>query len=206
VPSKRCAVGLGRDHRDLELARQVAEFGHERGHLPDHLGPRARVDYLVGRGAGVLVGGDVADALAAGLDGVHFDLGQIGEDVGRFLELDPVVLDVLPGGEMAIAAVVFARDVRQPAHLRRIERPVGDRHAQHVRVKLQVEPVLEPERLELVVGQLPGDTPAGLVAELLDPGLDHRVVVLVVLVHQITQVPALGSAGLSVRSGRTVGP
>ena len=33
------------------------------------------------------IGGDVADAIAAGLDGVHLDLGQIGQDVRRVASL-----------------------------------------------------------------------------------------------------------------------
>src|SRR5690606_39558810 len=105
VPAQRGAVGRAGDHGDLELARQVAEFRHERGHLPDHLRPRAGVHDLVVRGTGILVGRDVADRLPAGLDRVHLDFGQLGEDVGRFFELDPVVLDVLPGGEMPVAAI-----------------------------------------------------------------------------------------------------
>jgi hypothetical protein len=65
-----------------------------------------------------LVGTDVADAVAAGLDRVHLDFGQVGEDIGRFLQLDPVVLDVLAGGEMAVPAVILFGDVGQHAQLR----------------------------------------------------------------------------------------
>ena len=67
----------------------------ERGPLAQDLGERARIDDLVGRDAGEVVGGDVADAVAAGLDGVHLDRGQVGEDVGHLLQLRPVELDVL---------------------------------------------------------------------------------------------------------------
>ena len=42
-----------------------------------------RVHHLIGRDAGELVGGGVADAVAAGLDGVHLHGRQIGEDVGH---------------------------------------------------------------------------------------------------------------------------
>src|SRR5690606_22649829 len=104
------------------------------------------------------------------------------------------------------AAVVSPRDVRQLAQLSAVERSVRYRDPQHVGVKLQIEPVLQAQRLELIVGHLPGDPAADLVAEILDARLNHRVIVLVVLVHQITQLPASGSAGLRVRSGRTVGP
>ncbi len=36
-----------------------------------------------GGGAGILVGGGVADAVAAGLDGVHLDLGELRQDIGH---------------------------------------------------------------------------------------------------------------------------
>src|SRR3546814_3100900 len=55
-------------HRDLELARQEAEFRMEGRPLPDDLAPQARVLDLVMGGAGELVGGGVADGVAAGLD------------------------------------------------------------------------------------------------------------------------------------------
>ena len=45
-----------------------------------------------------------------------------------------------------------------------------------------------------------------IINEFGDVGIDHLLVVLVVSVHQITHWPISGSAGLSVRSGRTVGP
>ena len=107
---------------------------------------------------------------------------------------------------MAVAAIISAGDVRELAHLPAVERAIGNRHAQHVGVELQVEAVLQAQGLELVVGQVAFDAAAGLVAELLDAGLHHRMVIIVVAVHQITQLPASGSAGFSVRSGRTVGP
>ena len=137
---------------------------------------------------------------------MHLDLGEIGEDIGRVLQLDPVVLDVLPRGEVAIPAVVFVRDIRQRVHLLAIERAIGDGDAQHIGMQLEIEPVHQPERLELVFGQLAFETTTRLVAEFLDAGIDHRLVVMIVFVHQITQLPISGSAGLRVRSGRTVGP
>ncbi len=62
---------------------------------------------LVGRDAGELIGGDVADAVAAGLDRVHLHRGQLGQDVRHAFERRPVELDVLAGAEVAIAAVVL---------------------------------------------------------------------------------------------------
>ncbi len=206
VQAHRGAVGVAGNHRDLELARQIAEFGMEARPLAQQLGIGPRIDHLVRGSARKVIRADIADAIAAGLDGVHFDLGQIGQDIAGILQLDPVVLDVLPRGEMAVTAIVLVRDIGQRVHLLAVQSAIGDRHPQHVGVELQIEPVHQPERLELVFGQLAFETAARLVAEFLHAGIDHRLVVLVVFVHQITQLPISGSAGLRVRSGRTVGP
>ena len=67
---------------------------------------------------------------------------------------------------MAVALVVFARDVAEHAQLPRVQRAVGDGDAQHVGVKLQVDAVHQPERTELVLGDFAGQPPVDLVAEL----------------------------------------
>ena len=85
----------------------------QRGVLPQQFGPDAGILDLAGRDAGPLVGGDVAGVVARGLHGVDADLGEIGQRIRQFGELDPVELDVLPGGEMAVAAVVAPRDMRE---------------------------------------------------------------------------------------------
>jgi hypothetical protein len=63
------------------------------------------------------------NAVARGLDRVHLHRGELGEDVGHVLELRPVELQVLARREMAVAAVVLARDVRELAQLPRRSRP-----------------------------------------------------------------------------------
>ena len=78
--------------------------------------PDALAD-LAGRDTGPLVRGDVAGVVARGLHGVNADFGQIRQRVRQFGELDPVELDVLPGGEMAVAAVVAPRHMRKPPQL-----------------------------------------------------------------------------------------
>ena len=133
---------LGRaGHRDLELARQPAELGVQARPLADQLGGRARVLDLVGGDAGEMVGGDVADAIARGLDAVHLDVGEQIENVGDVLQPRPVELDVLPRGEMAVAAVVAVGDQGELAQLARAQRAIGNGDAQHVGVKLEVEAV-----------------------------------------------------------------
>ena len=62
--------------RDLEFARQVGELGVQRAPLAQDLGIRARIDHFVDRNAGALVAGDIADAVATGLDAMQVDAGQ----------------------------------------------------------------------------------------------------------------------------------
>src|SRR5918994_869921 len=59
-----------------------------------------------------------SDAVTAGLDAVHADGSEVGHRVRKLRELDPVELDVLARREVAVAAVIFAGDMRQHAHLR----------------------------------------------------------------------------------------
>ncbi len=174
----RCA-----GNRDLELARQEDEFRVQRRPLPQDLGIGARIDDLVGAGAGEVIGGDVADAVAGGLDGVHLDLGQTIENVGDVLQRRPVELEVLARGEMAVAAVVPARDRGERPELRRIERAIGNGDPQHVGVELQIDAVHQAQRLELLLGQLADQASRHLPAELVDAGVDEIAVKLVVPVH-----------------------
>ena len=168
---------------DLELARQERELRVQRRPLPQYLGEGARIGELVGRHAGVMVGGDVADAVSRSLDRVHLDAGEFGEDVGHVLQRRPVELQVLTRGEMAVAAVVLARDVGELAHLAGVQRAVGHGDAQHVGVQLQIEAVHQPMRSKLVLGQFAGQPPVDLIAELIDPRGDERRVEFVIAIH-----------------------
>ena len=53
----------------------------------------------------------------------------------------------------------------QHPHLGAVQRAVGDGDPQHIGVELQVEPVLEPDRLELLFGDLAGKAPLALLAD-----------------------------------------
>ncbi len=75
--------------------------------LANQLAPRAGIVSSSGADAGEMIGGDITNAVAAGLDRVHFDAGELGEDVRHLLELWPVELDILAGREMAISAIVL---------------------------------------------------------------------------------------------------
>ncbi len=179
----RRAILLGSAQGDLELARQEQEFRVDRRPLAQDFGQRARVEVLVGSDPGEGLGGDIAHAVAGGLDGVHVVLGQPVEDVRHALQFDPVELDVLPRGEVPVAPVVFAGDMRQGAHLPCRQGAVGNRHAQHVGMLLQVQAILQAQRQELLLAQLATQAPLNLVAELGDALAHQRAVVVVVLVH-----------------------
>ena len=189
VDLDRGAVVLGRGDRDLELARQELKFRMQRQVLAQQLGPDARVFDLVGRNAGPLVGRDVAHAIAAGLHAVQAGLGQVRHGVRQFRELDPVELDVLARGEVAVAAVVPPRDMRQPAHLVRRQRAVGNGDPQHVGVQLQIDAVHQPQRLEFVLGQFAGQPARDLAAEFVNPFRQQSPVEFVVVIHATLHIP-----------------
>jgi hypothetical protein len=97
----------------LNLRGRKVELRVEGRPLADQLAPDEGIDDLVLRHAGEMVGGDVAHAVAGGLDGVHLHGGELGEDLRHLGQLRPVELQVLARREVAVAAVVLAGDVSQ---------------------------------------------------------------------------------------------
>ena len=89
----------------------------EGGPLTRDFAVRTRIHEFVFRDTSQMIRGDVANAVAAGLDRMHLDAGEIREDIRHFFQLGPVVLDVLARREVAVALVVLAGDVRQHAQL-----------------------------------------------------------------------------------------
>ena len=196
---------------DLELARQERELRVQRAPLAQDLAVRPRVDDLVGGDAGEAVAGDVPDAVAAGLDAVHVDVGEQVHHVGRVGQGDPVELAVLARREVAeaaaaafvraaVAAVELARDAGQRAQLLRAQLAVGNGDPRHRRVALHVPAVLQAQRAEVVVGQLAGEVALELVAELRRALMHEVAVEFVVSIHAETVVVA-ASAGASPRMG-----
>ncbi|AID86653.1 hypothetical protein P797_27295 [Pseudomonas aeruginosa VRFPA04] len=162
----RGAVFHRRTEGDLELAREEQELRVHRRPLAQDLGQRPGVGPFVRGDPGEGFGGDIAHAVAGGLDRMHLRAGEVFEDIADLLQFDPVELDVLPRGEVPVAAVVVPGDVRQGAQLRRRQGAVGNRHAQHVGVLLQVQAVLQAQREELLLAQFAVEAAGDLVAEL----------------------------------------
>ena len=170
--------------RDLELAWQEGEFRVEGRPFPDQLCPDQRVDEFIGSHAGEMIGSRIPDAVAAGLDRMHLDRRELGQNVGHGLELRPVELDVLARREMRIAPVIGPGDVGELADLAAGQHPVRHGHPQHRRMLLDVEPVLQPQRQKVVATQLAGKKPSHLVAKLVDAFVDESLVDGVVAVHR----------------------
>ena len=81
------------------------------------------------------------------------------------------------------AAIVAPRDMRQRPQLLRRKRAVGDCHAEHVGVQLQVDAVLQPQHLEFVLGEFAGQPAFHLIAEFLDAFVDDGAIEFVICVH-----------------------
>ena len=170
-------------HRDLELAWQIGELGVQGRPLAQQLAVRPGIGDLVRCDAGQMVAGDVANAVAAGLDGVHVHRGEVGEDVRYPLQGRPVELDVLAGGEVAVAPVVAHGDRGEHPKLLRGEDAVGDRDPEHRCEPLDVEPVHESQGLELRLVELPRQITRGLLSKIGDPLAEELPIEGVVLVH-----------------------
>src|SRR5258706_9007109 len=208
VHRDRGAIGLGAVHGELELAGEIRELGMERGPLADDFAPDERVHDLVSCDAGEMVGGDIAEGIARGLDRVHLHRRQLRKDVGDALEFLPVQLQVRTRAEVAVAAIVLARHLREFSQLLRRQQAVGNRDAQHRRVTLDVEPVAEAQRAKLVLRELAGEKALCLVAELGDALVDELLVDFVVKVHGFynaslppMRISIAASAPRSSRSG-----
>ncbi|MNP01660.1 hypothetical protein D3C76_934840 [compost metagenome] len=114
---------------------------------------------------------------------MHVHLCQVLQNLGYLMQLDPVVLQVLPGGEMPVAAIIVASDSRQGAQLPRRQSAVGNCDPQHIGMLLHIQTVLQTQRQKLFFAQLARLIAFDLIAKLLY-ALQHQcTVVVVVLIH-----------------------
>ena len=128
------AVLLSGANSNLEFSGQKLKLRMIRRPLPDPLRIRPGVGDLIQGSAGKMIGGDVANGITTGLDSVHIELSQRLQNVRGINQARPIKLDVLPGGEVAIALVPALGNICQPAQLGSRQRAIGYGHAQHVSV------------------------------------------------------------------------
>ncbi|MCY1172862.1 hypothetical protein D9M73_130060 [compost metagenome] len=193
---------------NLELARQVGEFRVEGGPLTDDLTPWARIDQFIGSDTGELVGGDVAQAVAAGLDRVHLHGGQFSENVRNVFHGRPVELHVLPGTDVGVALVVVPGDFGHHSHLPRSQLAVRHRDSQHGRETLDIKAILQAQGAEFFFAQLACQIASGLITELLDAVLDDPLIVFVVYVHisPVLRLGPVGNSGVFLAGWRPIKP
>ncbi len=86
---------------------------------------------------------------------------------------------------MAVAAVVFARDLGKLAQLQHRERAIRNGDAQHIGVQLQINAIHQPQRLEFFLGQFSREPARDLVAEFGDPLGKKPAIEGVINVHAI---------------------
>ena len=98
---------------------------------------------------------------------MHVHVRERTEDVRCIYQTGPIELDVLSRCEMAVAPIPTVSDVCQHAHLITRERSVGNRDPQHVGMKLQINPIHESERFELILCQGTRQTTIQLLSKLL---------------------------------------
>src|SRR3984957_12309986 len=151
--------------------------------LADDLAPGPGILELVLGDARQMIGGGVADAVAARLNGVHLHSGEFGENLGNLLELGPVELQVLPRREMSVSPVVAPRDRCEGAQLDGREQAIGNRDPEHGRVALDIQAIAQAQMPELILAQVAREKSAGLIAKLLHALADQRLVDDVVAVH-----------------------
>ncbi|CAB3774137.1 hypothetical protein LMG29542_07606 [Paraburkholderia humisilvae] len=114
---------------------------------------------------------------------MHLHRRELAQDFRRFLEFDPVELDVGARRKVPVAAVMLARDGREHAHLVAAQVAVRNRDPMHIRMALHVQTVLQAQRTELFFAQFARQPAANLIGVLRDAFIDDGLVVLIVLIH-----------------------
>ena len=211
MPSGGGSVFAGSTDGNFEFAWQEGELGVQGAPLAHDFCIGAGVDNFIHRHTSTFVGGDVTYAVAAGLYAVHVHTCQQVHHIGAFLQRDPVVLQVLAGGEVGVAitqrgcgnaadgvllglrflkqgvcgTVKFAGDTRQHPQLGAAQFAIRHRHAKHGRIALHIPTVLQAQGLELVFTELTVQAAGELIAKLCSALFDETAVEVGVLVHKL---------------------
>ena len=97
---------------------------------------RRDVERLVGANTRLWARRHVTDRIAAGLASRDADFGQPPHQVGRIVDVDVVILEVLAGGDVGHAHGVLFTQVGQLDHLGGVDDPHGDLDALHLNTVL----------------------------------------------------------------------
>ena len=102
MPAYCGAVFCGASDGNLEFAWQKCKLWMQGTPLPQNFCIGPWVDHFIDGHASQFVGGDVANAIAAGLNAMHVHGGQKVHHIGRLVQGNPVELNILPGGEVTV--------------------------------------------------------------------------------------------------------
>ena len=185
----RGAVMLGAGDRNLEFARQKAEFRMQARPLPHEFSRRAGIFDFVRRNTGKMVGSDIANAISGRLDCVHVDICQGLQHIGNISEFRPVELDVLARREVPVTLVPAIADHGQLAHLNRRQGAIGDGNAQHIGMQLEIKAVHQPQGFEFILGERAIKPAGNLGTKFRDTFLNKAAVEFVIMIHCVLRVP-----------------
>ena len=122
---------MASSNRNLELARQVIEFGIPRQHLRSLQHQRRRIDDLARVNSRNRAAGNVAYHVPAGSRGVKTDFPEAVENVGKSFDRDPVQLKILTDSEIGDSIGVATGEVGNRSQLNGSHHPVRDADAHH---------------------------------------------------------------------------
>jgi hypothetical protein len=166
VPSNGRAVFKSATDCDFEFAWQESKLWMQGAPLSKNFAVRPGVNDFIGGNTCKTIARDVADTVAAGLDAVHVNVSKGIHDVGALSQGDPVVLKILTGGEVPVAAVKMLGNMSQSPQLLTAELTVGHSHTQHRRMALHIPAILQTERTKFIITQFTREIALQLVAEL----------------------------------------
>ncbi len=170
VDGRQGAIVLAAGEGDFELARQALIERVAQEVSRHRLGVGRHVEDLPLADAGQVARGHVPDGVTAGLAGGHSDFGQPAHDRPDVLERSEVQLNVLARRDVADAGGIAVGHLGDDPALRGVEAPEGNLDADHLHagLSLAVDPVLEPEGPEQVLGQFAAEHLRGLFLERLN--------------------------------------
>ena len=111
-PGHRAIVWASSD-RNFELSRHELKLGMVGRPLPDQFSHRPRIGNLIRGSSCKMIRRHVPDRVAGGLGRMEPNFGQRIQHIRHIAQLRPIVLNVLPRGEMAVSPVPFLSQKRQ---------------------------------------------------------------------------------------------
>ena len=152
------SVVLATGKSNLEFAPEVLGVRMAQQEIRHRLSVRRHVEGFVAANARIRAAGDIANDVAASFLGSDAGLGKATHQIGRVVDVDEVILDILACRNVADAVGVFFRQVGQRVHLGVVQQTHRDLDALHLNalLALPVNPVPKAKLEKNLLGHLPG--------------------------------------------------